>query len=168
MNRMPMLTLAVVLAACVVVIAATLPELPAVMASHFGLTGSANGWAPRSIYGAVILGFGIALPCCIVLATALPGIAPRTAARLLKLPHPDYWLAPERREQTLSSLRGYGCGFAIATMLFVTALHLLTVDANLHPPPRLAPAPLSVLLGLYGSALAVLAIFRRRRFRPAR
>ncbi|HVO90875.1 MAG TPA: DUF1648 domain-containing protein [Casimicrobiaceae bacterium] len=162
MNRFATMALIVVLIACGAVIAATLPDLPDVVASHFGATGGANGWSERNTYALIILGAAIGAPLLIAGLSMLPSLAPRVG---VKLPHREYWLAPERRERTLAVLQGYACGIAAATALLVTALHLMTVHANLHPPPRLAVAPLIAVLGAYIIVVTGLALAKLRHFR---
>ena len=102
----------------VLVIAATFvmltsASLPPVVASHFVAGGAANGFTPRDIYVKLMLGLVIGLP----LLTALMGITSRIPARFVNLPHRDYWLAPERVDETFAYLRSQGSHFAILLMI---------------------------------------------------
>ncbi len=80
----------------------TSDRLPAMVASHFGASGMANGYMPRNLYVRFMIAFVIGLPALITFATwyALG----RSKIRI-NLPDRDYWLAPERYAETISFLR---------------------------------------------------------------
>jgi uncharacterized membrane protein len=145
-------------------IAVTAGELPAVVATHFGAGGRANGWMPRNGY----------LVFALVLQTLLPlsvygGVAwlPRRFEGLLNLPHRDYWLAPARREATLAWLRGFGAWLAAAMALFAIGIHAAILAANARTPARLdEPAFIGGLVAfvaaIIGGVIAMSVRFRNR------
>jgi hypothetical protein len=102
-------------------------RLPAVVASHFGASGFANGFMPRDSYISFMLAFAIGLPVLIVVASRLRFDKP--GARI-NLPNRDYWLAPERREQTVSFLREHVLRLGATLVAFLCYVHWLVVRAN--------------------------------------
>jgi uncharacterized membrane protein len=164
MNRLLMLLLLVLVVIGVTVIAATAPDLPARMATHFGARGQANGWSSRGTYVAVMILLVAGLPLGLV---ALVVRMPRAGACALKLEQRDYWLAPARRERTLERLRAYASVAGCLLVVFLTAMHLIVVDANASARPALPTAAfIAVMLG-FAVAMIAWAIafshgFRRR------
>jgi hypothetical protein len=81
----------------------------------------------------------------------------------LRLPNKEYWLAPERRAETIAYFQSffawYGCAF-----LFVEVFAMsLAMRANLSDPPVLSVVPIiSLICGfILFNAIAVLAMLRR-------
>jgi hypothetical protein len=143
------IALAATAAAFIVMTSGALPER---VASHFALGGKADGWITRDAYVLVILVAATLLPLIIVgLIVAMP----RAFPRMVNLPNRDYWLAPERREDALAGLAGFGWVFACLVTLFVTGMHWTIVDAHASVPPRLAEPYVHLLLA--ASLVALLA-----------
>jgi serine/threonine-protein kinase len=116
-----------------VVYSATL--LPDQVASHFGFEGQPDGWMSRSATLLFMAVFGIVFP--LLLPALFYGIRhlPDSA---INLPDRDYWLAPERREETYAYLFRHALWLACLQVGFAMVLHALVVDANLQTPPRLS------------------------------
>ena len=138
--------------------------LPPVVAAHFSASGAADGFMPRGAY----VGFALVLVACVpALIAFLPlAVAGRDGMKL-RLPHRDYWLAPERRADTLAFIGGHGKWFAAALALFLGHVHALVVRANALQPPELSSAGIAIGLVVFFLALAVwlwvlFAQFRRR------
>lgn len=112
----------------------TSAALPPIVASHFAASGAANGFMSRGTYVSIMLLFIVAAPVLIVL---FPIAATGSDGKNLNLPHRDYWLAPERRAETIAFLRIHGQWFAAAVSLFLSYVHWLVVRANELRPPRL-------------------------------
>jgi uncharacterized membrane protein len=112
----------------------TSARLPMLVASHFGGSGTANGFLPRDAYVCFMLGLVVVLPAVMVFLTWLAIASPPTR---INLPDKDYWLAPQRRDQTMDHLRsGIGC-FSIMLVVFLCYVHWLVVLANAAQPARL-------------------------------
>jgi hypothetical protein len=90
---------------------------------------------PRGIYIAFMLVFVIGLPLLLVLVTSFA--LGRPNARI-NLPNRDYWLAPERRAETLNFLRACLRWFGALLVTFLCYAHWLVVRANESQPARLA------------------------------
>ena len=112
----------------------TSDSLPAVVASHFGASGTAGAFMPREAYVRFMLVFVVGLPLFIVGLTSLTLGSPRAR---INVPHRDYWLAPERREETISFLRLHMVRFGAMLVVFLCFVHWLVVRANESQPVRL-------------------------------
>jgi hypothetical protein len=101
-------------------------SLPATVASHFDLSGNADGWMQRDTF-LIIMG-GVDLMVALVFAVTGPLIR-LLPDSMINLPHREYWLAPERREGTFSRFAAWMYHMGSLTMLFMT---VMTVDVGLR------------------------------------
>jgi uncharacterized membrane protein len=127
--------------------------LPDSVATHFEVSGQADGWMSRAVYTWFTLGFLSALPILIAyLITSLP----RRVPQWTNIPNREYWLAPERRDASKDFLaaRGYrlGCLIVMLTM----GIHYTILLANQHSPPVL---PMRTFLAVIGAFFVVLALW---------
>ncbi len=113
----------------------TSSRLPALVASHFAGSGTANGFMPHGAYVWLMLGLIVALPATLVLLTSLSIASPNAR---INLPNKDYWLAPERRGETIDHLRSGMRLVGIMLVVFLCYVHWLVVLANAVQPARLA------------------------------
>jgi serine/threonine-protein kinase len=141
----------------------TAGALPARVASHFAGSGAANGYMSRSGYVVFMLVFSIGLPLgLVVFLTALF----RHATSLINLPNRAYWLAPERREETVAFLVNHAAWFGSLLVAFASFVHWLVVAANTAQPPRLSNSTLLAGVAVFLACLliwaaALLLCFRR-------
>jgi uncharacterized membrane protein len=109
------------------------PRIPDVLGSHFARGGFVNGWQTKAAFFSAELAM-IALAT--VVSFGIPRLIAVVPVSLINLPHKEYWLAPERREDTLVYIRVWsawcGCGL-LAFLLFVVEL---AFRANLRTPPQ--------------------------------
>ena len=124
------------------------PQMPEIVASHWDGLGEPNDWPSRNVF----FGMYLAMIGLVVLVFVL---APRwrfRGRRGLKIPHADYWLAPERIDATRHFFR--------RQMLIMGSLHLLlaitvmqfAILANFSAATRLHQG-IMWALGLYFIAL---------------
>ena len=85
-------------------------RMPVLVASHFVASGVANGFTSRERYLALMMGVTILLPLLVTLPLSIGLNNPKLK---IDLPHRDYWLAPERREETIAFVRQQMMRFAI-------------------------------------------------------
>jgi hypothetical protein len=117
--------------------------LPPVLASHFESGGGANGSMPREGYVALMAGLIVFLPFVL----ALPAwLMRRVPVSLLRLPNKGYWLAPERKDETLAYMARQAALFGCILVAFLSYVHALVIQANRVQPPHLHTGLL--LLGL--------------------
>ncbi len=107
------------------------PRLPPAMASHFDGAGIANDWSsPGAFFTIVLLVSALNLFVFVVVPYGI------TADRVrVNLPNRDYWLAPERRRETLARIAGYLGWFGVASLLLAVVVVQMVVDANLRQTP---------------------------------
>lgn len=130
---------------------ATAPGLPERVATHFGAEGQPNGWMTRSgmiqfslITGLLVPGFVVGIFSIIRLA----------GGKGLNIPRREYWLAPERREETLSFVQRQGFWFGAMFVVFLAGIHYLTMAANLRRPIMLSNSDVAWLSGIFLVATA--------------
>jgi hypothetical protein len=142
----------------------TIGALPPVIAVHFDLQGTANGFASRDGYRIALLAFLVALPGSVIAAFSLAG---RRDPTRLKIPAKDFWLADERRDATLKFMSAHGFRLSSLLVWFVAGIHWLTLDTNRQSPPHLASRSLLIVLGLFFAGIALwIAAFQLRFRRP--
>lgn len=147
---MPKLILLLIIAAAFVFLTGN--ELPPTVASHFMVGGTANSFMPRSNYLGFVLALTVGLPLALALLSTLSHFLP---ARFINLPDREYWLAPERREQTLAFLSNQGIYLAMLLAIFLCFVHWLVVLANAQQPAHFPESTLFASLPLFLIALAV-------------
>jgi len=137
-------------------------QLPALVANHFAQGGIANGFIQHRSYvitmmvACVLLPFVIVFP--IVLALSNPNIA-------IKVPNADYWLAPERRADTVAFLRTQMMRLGTGLLIFICYVHWLLIKANTLSPPRLAAGPFVSAVTVFIGFVIVWAAIHYTRFR---
>lgn len=162
LDRLLAIAIVLLVAVAVVIVAATLPKLPPVVATHFGLSGAANGWMSHRGYATLIVAFTIGFPLAI---WAMVALVPRRFPRLAKIPHHDAWLAPPQREGTLARLDTYGRIDALAGVLLAVGLHALVIAKNVPSAGITVLGAAILLLAVAVVVLLVAAIAMKRAFR---
>lgn len=136
------------------------PRLPAVVAQHFGGGGQPNGWASRDAFftlsWVVLLGIS-------TMFMLMPRVLRRVPVSLINLPHKDYWLAPERKEESFNFLERQMEWMGVLTVGFIALVLHLAIRANLAPDRRLDNGPFLVLVFVYVATtfLWVARLYRR-------
>lgn len=137
------------------------PLLPARIASHFGPDGRADGWMEKGAFmvtGLILMGFTTAT------LAGTGALLARTPNELINLPNKEYWLAPERRTETLAAVADQMNWVGAATNLLLVALFHLIYRANLTPDPRLGTMPM-LYVAAYLAYTTFWAVSLMRRFR---
>src|SRR5438477_229129 len=101
MSRVPLALLVLLYIGFFSFVAASVPQLPATVATHFGGSGRPNGWMSQRGYAIFIVVFAWVIPTLIVGSCALIRVLPK---RAVNIPHRDHWLAAERIERTCADL----------------------------------------------------------------
>lgn len=138
--------------------------LPDRVASHFDGSGIVNGWMPRWGFFWVALMTGLGVPAFVMGITYAIRFLPSS---LLNVPNPGYWRAAENYLKACELLFHWGCGFAVASLIWSAALNGLVVLANQSAPPQLQSASVSLLSVLYvgyllGSLVWLILCFTRQ------
>jgi uncharacterized membrane protein len=144
-------------------IAYYLPKLPATVASHFNAAGMANSWEPKQmfleLYAIVMLGIAAVYFIIPRLIFSLP-------PELINVPNKAYWLAPQRRAETLEFFVDHFAILGAGTLVLLVAIFQLAAVANLNTTPAFSgPAAFGLLAGYFVFAViwAVLLFVRFRR-----
>lgn len=136
--------------------------LPEVVASHFGASGVANGFMPRALYLRFTLVLVVALPLAVVF---LPTLALSHPKARINVPNREYWLAPERRAETIAFLRRHMRRFGSMLVVFLCYVHWLVTRANDVIPPTLSSAWLIGGLVVFVGSLIAWTVVLLGRFR---
>ena len=109
-------------------------SMPSVMATHFGANGSANGWQTRGQFFTVEI---VMLGVCLLIGFGVPFIISIAPPSMINVPNKDFWLAPVRRDHTISVMRIQMAWFACALLTFLIVVNQLVFNANQSVPRHL-------------------------------
>jgi serine/threonine-protein kinase len=118
----------------VALVIVTNPWLPERVATHFGSSGTPDGWMSRPACAAFTLETAALTAWICAGSTYLARFFSDSA---INIPNRAYWLAPERRRETHDKLFSLGLWIACLTTALFLALHVLVVRANRADPVRL-------------------------------
>jgi len=164
MQYLAAIVMSLLLTANGVALVMTASSLPPRVASHFDLAGVADGFVGRTDYLLVMTGLSLGVPAVLLLVTVmLPFLMPSR----LRIPSRDYWIAPERRAQTLSSIATVGLVMSAVTAAFMLGLQLLGVAANARTPPHMDTAILFALVACLVVSILLCQWVLWRRFQVA-
>jgi hypothetical protein len=136
--------------------------MPDVAATHFNVQGEPNAMSSRAGYRGFMAILILGIP---LLIAGLPIAVSRRWPQLLNIPHPEHWLARERIEDTMSSLRTRMAVVAVATIVLQCFVHRLVLGANAADSPELDQRSLLIGLSLFGAFMLGWIISLWRRFR---
>src|SRR5580704_235844 len=108
--------------------------MPGVMATHFGASGSANGWQTKGQFFFLEI---VMLGVCLLIGFGVPAIIAAAPPSMMNLPNKEFWLAPVRRDHTLSVFRIQMAWFACALLTFLIVVNQLVFNANQTVPRHL-------------------------------
>lgn len=162
LNRLPFYVFALLGGVLLADLALTVPSLAEPIATHFDGAGRPNGWITRGGYAIFMASFGIGLPLLIL---GLLPLFSRRYPKRVNIPNRSFWLAPERREETLLFLRWHIGWLAALLVFFVLAVHHLVLMANASRPPALPHTPFLFMMGCFLAGIAVWTALLYRRFR---
>ena len=106
------------------------PQLPAIMPSHFNAGGVATAWMPKS--GFFFL-FAFVMAFASVPAFLVPWLIAAKSDDKINLPNKEYWLAPERRNETIRYLGVQMGWFGCALLAMLLCGFYFAVSASLKP-----------------------------------
>ena len=138
------------------------PQMPRRMASHFAADGRANGWQSRE--GFFLLSLLVASTSALVAFFAPKRIASQPNNRI-NLPNRDYWLAPERRPETMDFIAAMMGWFGCGVLFVLMAGTYLAMRANLAPKGGFDSQSMLIAVSLFLSGLFIWLICFIRHFR---
>jgi uncharacterized membrane protein len=160
-NVVPLTLLTVTLATVLAGMLITSQQMPARVASHFNARGVPDGWMPRSSYTLATISMTIGLAIFLVAAFSITRFAPDA---MINLPNRDFWLDPERRQQTCDTIFRYGVWLAILVTVLFLVMHLFVVAANAAQPVNLSNE-VWIILAVFLLTFIAWAVLFMRQFR---
>jgi len=109
-------------------------RLPDIVGSHFGTSGLASAWQTKAAFLGVEV---IIIVLATVISFGVPRLITAMPASAINLPNKEFWLSPERREETFLFLRSQMAWFGCALLGFLLFVMELVFRANLQTPARL-------------------------------
>lgn len=149
---LPLALLGLLATAFVADVLLTTSHLPARLATHFAADGHANGWMTRAGHVQFTIGLGLGMPLSILGVVA---IISRLGGAGLNIPQRAYWLAPERRAQTLAIVQRQMVWLACILVVFFAMIHHLILRANTHTPAGLNGPELWLPIAVFLAAIGV-------------
>jgi len=127
------------------------PLLPDSIAVHFGSSGEPNGWSDKAEF---VVTYGATELFILLLGVVSGFLLRKTPPGLVNIPNRDYWLAPERREETVAFLSNQVVWIEAGTLAFLIAIAQLVFKENLgDAPPRLSGDFWYVLAAFVGATV---------------
>jgi uncharacterized membrane protein len=136
------------------------PQLPETVASHFDAVGTPNGWMSKTTF------------LVIMVFTTMLSVA-STAGVALLLPHlqdsmnisnKQYWLAPERRDQTMAFISSNMLWIACAVLVLLLVINYFVFRMNIDSTKTLA-LPMIPTLVIFFAAIGTIIARMILRFR---
>ena len=134
--------------------------LPAQVAQHFGPSGQPDAWGSKMEFLIVYLGAIAVLAATFICAGVAISKVPDSA---INLPNKDYWLAPERRQQTLDHMYSYLLWFGSLTTVFLIDVFHQAFKVQLGKTTKLDHIWVSLEVFLTVTAVWCIALFRKFR-----
>jgi hypothetical protein len=129
-------------AACLLQARLLYARMPAIVPSHFDAAGRITARMPRAAF---VGGYAVLVAFMAALLTLMNVVVLNTRPALLNFPHKAYWLAPERKAESLAYLEafGYWFGACLFVLLFDVFDQIFRVSVGLaatleHPNRSLA------------------------------
>ena len=137
------------------------PQMPEVMASHFDGVGTPNAWSGKNGFFAI---YGAILIMLAVVFLYVPKWSEKRSNFGMKLPHREYWLAPEHIVQTQQFFRRQMLIMGIVHLLLAIVTIQMAIAANFNESPILDRRIFSLLVA-YFIFLAIWLIYFFLHFR---
>ena len=153
-TKLPWFVLAGITAVFIGGLIATADSLPEHVATHFDISGHADGWMPRrthiTLISAVGLGESVFVALLAYCTRFLPSSVLRGSAK-----REEQQLSPSQRAATHSLVAEFGAWLACVGCLFALGLHLVVLAANRVNPPVLPAREFLLFLGAFVALLGV-------------
>jgi hypothetical protein len=159
--RLPALVLGLLYLCFFGYLAVSSSQLPERVATHFNGSGQPDGWMSRSAHLQFMAVFGLAFPLFIPAIVYAGRFLPD---RFCNLPHRDYWLAPQRRPETMAYVFRHSLWISPMALCFVIGINASVIDANRLAQPHLSMPLVLALVGGFLAGAAVWGVSLTRHF----
>ena len=136
-------------------------SLPRVVASNFGVDGTANSWMPKRTFLTLHVGSQVAMAAFLLLLARYSRFLPEP---MLNMPHKEYWLNDSRRQATFDYNEGLLTLIAGITAIFLAGVFQLVFLANLDGTQQLRLLWFIPWLASYLLCVLLLVVGAIRRF----
>jgi len=136
----------VLIAAALIELACYYPLIGATAASHFDIGGEPNAHQTKAAFFASWI-LAVVLPG--VVALGIPSVLGHVPVEFINLPNKQYWLAPQRRAQTLHDFAQHFAWFGVGSLGLVIVVMNLVMHANLSASQSINQHCFGVLFALY-------------------
>lgn len=148
----------VLLAVVLVGFGARYATLPAMVASHFDGSGRPSGWMPRSTFAWFSV---LPLSVVFVVAFGAPFLVAKLPPSMINLPNKSYWLAPERKAETMRRMTARMEWFGVALLAFLAFVFELVFEANIaRRGLSNGPFVAALVAFLFTSAVWLVSLYR--------
>ena len=161
MKSLPWLIVAAALIGSILQAVFFWPHLPNEVASHFNAAGQADGWMSKTAFVALTLLIQIGLAAMMLGFGWLIKVLPTS---MINIPNREYWLADERREQTLGESESLMAWIAAGTAVFMMVIFYLTFDANVGEKKGLNSSASWSCAIVYMVGLLVFCVMRLKKY----
>ncbi len=136
------------------------PQLPETIASHFNASGQADGFASKVSF---FIFEGVLVVVLLSVFLSMSKILSKLPVSAINLPNKDYWLSPDRSEQTFAAFRGFFTWLSVIIVGLFIAINQIALTANvMKKDPSVTQFWIS--LGIFFVMDAVLIFIYLRRF----
>ena len=158
------LFVALVLAASAAFVLWSSGELPARVASHFGVSGRADAFMSRTTFTLVMLLAVTGVPCLVWLLQVWAARTKRSNIR-----NREHWFSAQHYPSTVQFLENHAAWFTVALVAFMSAVHWLVVEANTgrDGPPALNTTVFVAILVFFFLFVAFWVWAQHARFRKS-
>jgi uncharacterized membrane protein len=139
--------------------------MPPVLATHFGGSGAANGWQTQSQY---FIAEVVLLGVCLLLAFGIPRLIGALPISLMNVQNKEYWLAPERRQETIAFFKAQFAWFGCGLLAFLLVVNQLVFKANQTLPRHLDNTEFAIALVAFLAFVGIWTVRLVVRFSGAR
>lgn len=144
--RAPQMVFLLIVLCAILGFAMYYPQLPERVASHFGADGRPNGWQTKSMFSTFFYG---ALGIAVLVGFLVPMLLGLLPSSAINLPNKRYWLAPERREESVQFIQNQMVWFGCGLLLLLSVAMFAAIQANLTPTPTMDPTSFLIALGAF-------------------
>lgn len=137
------------------------PLLPERLATRFDFDGAPNGWMGKEGFAIYYMGL---LAFIMGICAASGALMKRMSPRFINIPHRSYWLAPERRAESLRFLTALSLWTGVLTSAMIVGLMEMIFRTNLTAAPTLDGRIFYPALGLLAVFVVMTIVWTYRRF----
>jgi uncharacterized membrane protein len=121
------------------------PQLPETVASHFDMSGTPNGWMSKTMFLVIMLFVTVlSVGSTAGIALLLPQLQDS-----MNISNKQYWLAPERRDQTMAFISSNMLWIACAVVVLLLVINYFIFQLNIDGEKVLALPMIPTLVAFF-------------------